>query len=78
MPIYEYHCRDCGARFEALVRAGPFVACPSCGSSFVDKLLSAPNVLSGRTSRPAGRTCCGQEERCDMPPCSAGEVCRHA
>ena len=75
MPIYEYNCRDCDATFEALVRSGEPVACPHCGSASLNKLLSAPVVLSGRTARPAGRTCCGREERCDTPPCSAGGVC---
>ncbi len=32
MPIYEYHCQDCGTDFEKLVRkADDQVACPSCG-----------------------------------------------
>jgi putative FmdB family regulatory protein len=77
MPLYEYRCRACNATFEMLVRAGSRVACPHCGDSSVDKLLSAPTVLSGQTARPAGRTCCGREERCDTPPCSTGDLCRH-
>jgi putative FmdB family regulatory protein len=64
MPIYEYRCRNCNATFEMLVRAGTTVICPHCGSSSLDKLLSAPVVLSGR------------EERCDTPPCSVGGTCR--
>jgi putative FmdB family regulatory protein len=76
MPIYEYTCRDCDATFEALVRGGDAVACPHCGSASLKKLLSAPVMLSGRTARPAGRTCCGREERCDAPPCSTGSECR--
>jgi putative FmdB family regulatory protein len=76
MPIYEYRCRDCNVTFEMLVRAGTAIACPHCGSSSLDKLLSAPVMLSGQTARQAGRTCCGREERCDTPPCSVGETCR--
>jgi len=76
MPIYEYRCRDCDATFEALVRDSNAVTCPQCGSSSLDKLLSAPVMLSGRTARPTGRTCCGREERCDAPPCSEGGECR--
>jgi len=76
MPIYEYRCRDCESVFETLVRGGDAVACPYCGSSSLDKLLSTPRVLSGRTARPAGHTCCGREERCDAPPCSTGSGCR--
>jgi putative FmdB family regulatory protein len=76
MPIYEYSCRNCGAAFETLVRSGDIVTCPHCGSSSLDKLFSAPVMLSGRTTRPTGQTCCGGEERCDTPPCSEGGECR--
>jgi putative FmdB family regulatory protein len=76
MPIYEYRCRDCGASFEVLVRAGTTVVCPHCGSSSLAKLLSALFVSSAQTSREAGHTCCGREERCAAPPCSAGGTCR--
>jgi len=77
MPIYEYRCRSCDATFEVLVRGSNAVTCPHCGSASLDKLISAPFVLSGQTARQAGRTCCGREERCDTPPCSVGETCRH-
>jgi putative FmdB family regulatory protein len=76
MPIYEYHCTTCGERVEVLVRSGVTEpACPSCGSPLTNKLFSTPSVLSGRTQRPAGHTCCGREERCDAPPCSEGGAC---
>jgi putative FmdB family regulatory protein len=77
MPIYEYRCRDCETTFEALVRTDQSVTCPQCGSHALDKLLSAPFVLSTEAARPAGRTCCGREDRCDAPPCSEGGTCRH-
>ena len=76
MPIYEYRCRDCARTFEALVRSGATVECPICGSSSLEKLLSAPVVLSGQTARQAGHTCCGREDRCDRPPCSDEGGCR--
>ena len=77
MPIYEYHCRSCNSTFETLTLGDDAPVCPHCGSASLDKLLSAPVILSGRTTRPVGRTCCGREERCDTPPCSTGESCRH-
>ncbi|MFN2218129.1 MAG: FmdB family zinc ribbon protein [Anaerolineae bacterium] len=78
MPIYEYRCDVCGKRVEVLVRSDAArPTCPHCGSALGDKLFSVPNLLSGRTERPAGRTCCGQQERCDTPPCSCGDGCRH-
>lgn len=76
MPIYEYRCAECGTTFEALVRGGRLVTCPQCGSSSLNKLLSAPTVLSDGAARPAGRTCCGRGERCATPPCSGGGPCR--
>ena len=42
MPIYDYHCSDCGNTFEMLVKREAAPACPKCGSSRLDKLLSVP------------------------------------
>ena len=44
MPMYEYHCRKCGKRFEKLRRmadADREVECPECRSEEVERLLSA-------------------------------------
>ncbi len=52
MPLYEYRCRCCGARFERLVRGAagvavdavatrPAIVCPECASEDVTRLLSA-------------------------------------
>ena len=76
MPIFEYRCRDCGAKFESLLRGNEAVKCPQCDGMSLEKLLSAPVVLSGQTARPAGHTCCGRAERCDKPPCSEGGGCQ--
>jgi predicted nucleic acid-binding Zn ribbon protein len=51
-------------------------SCPQCGSSLLEKLFSAPNVISRWGQPSGGGTCCGREERCAAPPCSIGEVCR--
>ncbi len=41
MPIYEYHCQECGRDFETLVlKEGEAVACPACGSRRVGRQLS--------------------------------------
>jgi putative FmdB family regulatory protein len=76
MPIYEYRCRACGTTFDTLVRKGDNVACPDCGGLSLHKLPSAPAILSGNAPRPSGLTCCGQDERCDAPPCSDSGGCR--
>lgn len=41
MPIYEFDCSACGARFERLVAAGTErVACTECGAEDATRLLS--------------------------------------
>jgi len=77
MPIYEYRCSNCGSQVEILVRTGDHTpSCPKCGSLLREKLLSAPYVMNERTTRQAGHTCCGREERCDSPPCSSEGSCQ--
>jgi putative FmdB family regulatory protein len=69
MPLYEYVCSDCRARFEKLVhRFGDEVACPSCASGAVEKQLSVFAVGSSTTSF-AG---CGAGA-CEAGPCAAME-----
>ena len=53
MPIYEFECEECGARFEELVAADGAVACPSCGSEGARRLLSTVSP-PGRQPRGAG------------------------
>lgn len=40
MPIYEFECEECGARFEELIAAGAAAACPRCGSERARRLYS--------------------------------------
>ena len=43
MPMYEYHCRNCGTTFEMLRStrdSDADVACPQCGKQAAEKLLS--------------------------------------
>jgi putative FmdB family regulatory protein len=53
MPIYEFECEECGARFEELVATGGDVVCPSCGSERTRRLLSSVSP-PGRQPRGAG------------------------
>ncbi|MCC2670756.1 MAG: uncharacterized protein K0Q72_3227 [Armatimonadetes bacterium] len=50
MPIFEYVCKSCEHRFEALVRSGKLPACPSCQSDELSRQLSVFAMSSG--SRP--------------------------
>lgn len=48
MPIFEYECKKCGRLFEELVMSScQEVACPACGSTKLDKLMSAPARKGG-------------------------------
>jgi putative FmdB family regulatory protein len=75
MPIYEYACPGCGARFETLVRRfGEAVSCPSCQSPDVEKQLS---VFAVASSTPAFAGCgaspCGPGDGgCASGPCGSG------
>ena len=40
MPIYEFECGKCGARFEELVKPGETAPCPQCKSSEVKRRYS--------------------------------------
>lgn len=67
MPLFEYRCTNCQQEFELLVRAAEQPACPCCGASSVDKLLSAASVPAARaneglpiaSSCPPGDAPCG-------------------
>jgi putative FmdB family regulatory protein len=56
MPIYEFECRHCGARFEELVPAGQTAPCPQCKSLEVERRFSpigegrVPVGLSGKAA----------------------------
>jgi putative FmdB family regulatory protein len=58
MPLYEFICKACGKRFEALVRLGQekAVCCESCGGKDLQKLFSAFGIGGGasriKTSAP--------------------------
>lgn len=60
MPVYEYQCRLCSARFELFVRdAGRQVvpSCPRCGSVEVHKVLSVFKVGGASKSTPEAASC---------------------
>lgn len=44
MPLYEYQCDSCGARFELIRKFSdpPLEACPKCGAGGIRKLVSSP------------------------------------
>jgi putative FmdB family regulatory protein len=77
MPIYEYACPGCGARFEKLVRRfGEAVSCPACARADVERQLSVFAVATASPSPAFAR--CGSGA-CAVPagggdtgPCGGG------
>jgi putative FmdB family regulatory protein len=68
MPIFEYRCRECGAKFEKIVSNGTSeVVCKQCSSKRVDKLLSVFAVSGvsreAAARQPTGPCACGAPRR---------------
>jgi len=66
MPLYEFHCDECGARFEALVAAGGTTDCPACGGERVSRRwsqISPPRVPVGLTGKAAAESNARRKER---------------
>jgi putative FmdB family regulatory protein len=65
MPLYEYQCPDCDARFDRLIRSSdsaPKIICPTCGSERPERLLSmfatsGPRSSSSSSSSAAAPAC---------------------
>jgi putative FmdB family regulatory protein len=67
MPIYEYRCEDCGAKFEKLVRRaaeGSGVECPSCGRNHLKQEFSTFAAHANTRSKSS-----------DVPMCPSGGPC---
>jgi putative FmdB family regulatory protein len=70
MPIFEYRCIACDARFEELTSAADTddVFCRSCGSARITRLLSAFSVgkttaMSTAVAEPGPCGACGAPQR---------------
>jgi putative FmdB family regulatory protein len=65
VPLFEYLCRKCARRFEALVMGTARPACPGCQSGDLEKLVSTFAVASGAGGRSAG----GAESAAEVGAC---------
>ena len=69
MPIYEFECSKCGARFEELVAAGAKAPCPQCKSLNVERRYSPigeprlPVGLTGKAAAESNSKRAAREER---------------
>lgn len=60
MPMYEYVCKECGNRFEKLVRASDdpqAIRCPTCASGTVERAFST--FATGGGQRSVAAPSCG-------------------
>ncbi|MCF7763097.1 MAG: zinc ribbon domain-containing protein [Verrucomicrobia bacterium] len=65
MPIYEFHCQQCGRDSEVLVRSSDWegTRCPKCESPKLTKKLSVFSAAGGGESDP-GPACSGNPSAC--------------
>jgi putative FmdB family regulatory protein len=63
MPLFEFHCPDCGHQFETLARRDERPACPQCAGARLERLMSAPAAGVSNRSLPIAAGC---------PPMEAG------
>jgi len=50
MPIFDYHCEDCGSTYEIFHKVREKtedILCPNCGSTHSKKQISAPSIATG-------------------------------
>lgn len=66
MPIFEYVCRSCDRRFEAIVNRGATPTCPGCGGEDLARQLST-FAVGGQGARFAAREPMGSCGTCGDP-----------
>jgi putative FmdB family regulatory protein len=69
MPMYEYHCNQCGALYDVLHKGREIpedVKCPACRSNEYARLFSAPGIVvhGSRTMQCGKRSCAGENGCC--------------
>jgi putative FmdB family regulatory protein len=66
VPLYEFNCGACGARFEEIVPAGCTAPCPACGGEQVTRTFSqiaSSRVPVGLTGKAAAESNARRRER---------------
>jgi putative FmdB family regulatory protein len=55
MPLFDFVCKSCNHRFEALVRAGDIPTCPACQGRDLERQLSTFAVDSAERRQAAAK-----------------------
>jgi putative FmdB family regulatory protein len=66
MPLYEFRCLTCDARFEEIVAVGGTAGCPACGAEGAERVFSPiapPRVPVGLTGKAARESDARRGER---------------
>jgi putative FmdB family regulatory protein len=71
MPIYEYNCGKCGDDFELLVFKSDEPTCPKCGSTNLQKKMSACGFSVGYKFKAASTPSDGGCSGCSSSNCSS-------
>jgi putative FmdB family regulatory protein len=69
MPIFEYICKSCGNKFEAIVLGSKQSECPSCKGTELEQQLST--FAAHGTDRSSG-SALPKSLPCGMPPGACG------
>ena len=73
MPLYDFVCPACGARFEELAFGDETPACPQCGHAETQRQMSVPSPVHPLASRMGkGLAGCGQAGGCGSAPAAPG------
>lgn len=63
MPIYEYRCKQCGAKFDKLVKFSTRLSeieCPKCSARKAEKAVSRPGMTGSASSgQSSSASSCG-------------------
>ena len=76
MPLFEYRCSECKAKFEVLHKSSvnqEDVFCPVCNSSKNKKLFSSFSASVGNSSAESFNNCASGN--CSIPETSYGSGC---
>lgn len=67
MPIYDFQCKRCKRRFEALVKINASTKCPECGAAKPERLFTPMASVSTTTTREkalaSGRSKAGAQKK---------------